>query len=111
MRSLLPQNYRGEKYVIWYWGTFREIGYFWKRKKNLVKEVREEFPQDDMLFELHLFRAINYLKKLKAEKWEIIEQLDVSNNLKIRFESLINWFLIHYNQDLILIWWVHIKKS
>lgn len=39
-----------------------------KEKKDLVKEIREEFPQDDMLFELHLFRAINYLKKLKAEK-------------------------------------------
>jgi len=39
-----------------------------KEKKDLVKEAREEFPNDDMLFELHLFRAINYLKKLKAEK-------------------------------------------
>ena len=39
-----------------------------KEKKKLVKQVREEFPQDDMLFELHLFRAINYLKKLKAKK-------------------------------------------
>ena len=34
-----------------------------KEKEELVKEVRAEFPEDDMLFELHLFRAINYLKK------------------------------------------------
>ena len=34
-----------------------------KEKEELVKEVRAEFPEDEMLFELHLFRAINYLKK------------------------------------------------
>jgi len=39
-----------------------------KEKEDLVKEVREEFPEDEMLFELHLFRAINYLKKLKTKK-------------------------------------------
>jgi hypothetical protein len=39
-----------------------------KEKEDLVKEVRAEFPEDEMLFELHLFRAINYLKKLKAQK-------------------------------------------
>jgi len=39
-----------------------------KEKEDLVKEVREEFPEDEMLFELHLFRAFNYLKKLKTKK-------------------------------------------
>jgi hypothetical protein len=39
-----------------------------KEKEDLVKEVREEFPEDEMLFELHLFRTINYLKKLKTKK-------------------------------------------
>ena len=39
-----------------------------KEKDDLIKEVREEFPEDEMLFELHLFRAINYLKKLKTKK-------------------------------------------
>jgi hypothetical protein len=39
-----------------------------KEKEELIKEVREEFPDDEMLFELHVFRAINYLKKLKNKK-------------------------------------------
>ena len=39
-----------------------------KEKEELIKEVRAEFPEDEMLFELHLFQAINYLKKLKTQK-------------------------------------------
>ena len=38
-----------------------------KEKEVLLKELREEFPEDDMLFELHLFRAVQYLKKLKTK--------------------------------------------
>jgi len=38
-----------------------------QEKKDLIKEVREEFPQDEMLFELHLFRAITYSKKSKTK--------------------------------------------
>ena len=32
--------------------------------EELLKELKEEFPQDKMLFELHLYRAIQYLKKV-----------------------------------------------
>jgi len=39
-----------------------------KEKENLIRELRNEFPQDDMLFELHLFRAVQFLKKQKIEK-------------------------------------------
>ena len=39
-----------------------------KEKEELLKELREEFPEDDMLFELHLFRAVQYFKKLKTKK-------------------------------------------
>ena len=34
-----------------------------EEKGKLIKELREEFPQDEMLFELHLFRVIKFLKK------------------------------------------------
>ena len=39
-----------------------------KEKKKIITELREEFPQDDMLFELHLFRLVQYLKKQKMKK-------------------------------------------
>ena len=32
-------------------------------KENLIKELKDEFPQDEMMFELHLLRAVQYLKK------------------------------------------------
>lgn len=31
---------------------------------RLVKEVRQEFPDDDMMFELHLMRAIKAAAKI-----------------------------------------------
>ncbi len=34
-----------------------------EEKEKLIKELREEFPQDETLFELHLFRVITFLKK------------------------------------------------
>jgi hypothetical protein len=36
-----------------------------KEKEDLIQEVRDEFPQDEMLFELHLYRAVQFLKKKK----------------------------------------------
>ena len=39
-----------------------------KEKNQILTELREEFPQDEMLFELHLFRVIQYLKKQKIKK-------------------------------------------
>ena len=34
-----------------------------KEKEDLINELRNEFPEDDMLFELHLYRAVQFLKK------------------------------------------------
>lgn len=39
-----------------------------KEKEDLIKELRDEFPQDDMLFELHLFRVIQFLKKSENQQ-------------------------------------------
>ena len=36
-----------------------------EEKAKLIKELKEEFPQDEMLFELHLFRMVKFLKKAK----------------------------------------------
>jgi hypothetical protein len=34
-----------------------------KEKEDIIKELHDEFPQDEMLFEIHLFRLVKYLKK------------------------------------------------
>jgi len=39
-----------------------------EEKENIIKELREEFPQDDLLFELHLYRMIQFLKKERLNK-------------------------------------------
>jgi len=39
-----------------------------KEKNKIITELNEEFPQDEMLFELHLFRIVQYLKKQKMKK-------------------------------------------
>ena len=39
-----------------------------KEKEDIIKELRDEFPQDEMLFELHLYRVAKYLKKKKSKK-------------------------------------------
>lgn len=44
----------------------KELDLSKKEKEKLVDEVRNEFPQDDMLFELHLFRAVKFLKSRKT---------------------------------------------
>ena len=36
-----------------------------EEKEKLVQEVRKEFPDDDMLFELHIFRLVKYLNSRK----------------------------------------------
>ena len=47
---------------------FKDLNLTNKEKDDLIKELREEFPQDEMLFELHLFRAVQYLKKKEIIK-------------------------------------------
>ncbi len=36
-----------------------------KEKIKVITELKEEFPQDEMLFELHLFRILQHMKKEK----------------------------------------------
>ncbi len=36
-----------------------------EEKEKLIQEVRKEFPDDDMLFELHIFRLVKYLNSRK----------------------------------------------
>ena len=36
-----------------------------EEKKELIHDLKKEFPNDDMLFELHLFRIVQYLKNRK----------------------------------------------
>ena len=38
-----------------------------KEKDKLIKDLKMEFPYDDMLFELHLFRIVQYLNNRKIE--------------------------------------------
>ena len=35
---------------------------------DFFRKLKEEFPQDEMLFELHFFRAVQYLKKKQLLK-------------------------------------------
>lgn len=37
-------------------------------KKKIIQDLKEDFPDDDMLFELHLFRVVQYLNKKKVDK-------------------------------------------
>ena len=37
-----------------------------EEKKKIIQDLKKEFPNDDMLFELHLFRIVQYLKKRKV---------------------------------------------
>ncbi len=46
----------------------KELNLSKEEKENLINELREEFPKDEMLFELHLFRAVQFLKKQKKLK-------------------------------------------
>ncbi|MHA1148474.1 MAG: hypothetical protein ACTSR8_09525 [Promethearchaeota archaeon] len=39
-----------------------------KERTETINELKKEFPQDEMLYELHLFRIIQYLKKKKTKK-------------------------------------------
>lgn len=39
-----------------------------EEKEKLIKEVRDEFPDDEMLFELHLYRIVQHLKKNPKDK-------------------------------------------
>ncbi len=42
---------------------FKKVKLTEKEKSQLIKEVRAEFPDDAMMFELHRIRAINRLEK------------------------------------------------
>jgi len=69
LKFWLHQSYRGEKNMLYdIENLMNEAKLSEKEKKMIITELREEFPQDEMLFELHLFRMIQYLKKQKMKK-------------------------------------------
>jgi len=45
----------------------KELNLSDEKKEKIIREVRMEFPDDEMLFELHLFRTVQYLKKQKNQ--------------------------------------------
>ena len=69
LKSWLHQSYRGEKNMLYdIENLMKEAQLSEEEKKKIISELKEEFPQDEMLFELHLFRVIQYLKKQKMKK-------------------------------------------
>lgn len=39
-----------------------------KEKEKLIQEIKDEFPNDEMLFELHLYRAVKYFAEIQGKK-------------------------------------------
>ena len=56
-------NYRGFKMLYDAEILLRELDITDKEKKKIIQDLKIEFPNDDMLFELHLFCIVQYLKK------------------------------------------------
>lgn len=46
----------------------KELGISQKEYEELEKTVRKEFPKDDMMFQLHLLRALKSISPKKAEE-------------------------------------------
>ncbi len=44
---------------------FKKVKLTERQKAELIQEVRLEFPNDEMMFELHLMRAVHHLEKGK----------------------------------------------
>lgn len=65
---MLHQNYRGDKMLYNIENLLEELNLTKKEKEDLIQELRDEFPQDEMLFELHLYRAVQFFKKQKKIK-------------------------------------------
>lgn len=38
-----------------------------EEKKRIISELKRDFPDDEMLFEIHLFRVVQYLKKKRSK--------------------------------------------
>lgn len=38
-----------------------------KEKEKLIQEIKDEFPNDEMLFELHLYRAVKYFTEIQGK--------------------------------------------
>jgi len=64
---LPPQNYRGVIMLYNIETLLKDLNLTDKEKADLIKELRDEFPQDEMLFELHLYRVVQFLKKQKTK--------------------------------------------
>lgn len=47
---------------------FKDLNLTNEEKEKIIKELRDEFPQDDLLFELHLYRMVQFLKQEKINE-------------------------------------------
>ena len=67
LKFLPHQNCRGDNMLYDIEILLENLDLTNKEKEDLISELRNEFPQDDMLFELHLFRAVQFLKNKKSK--------------------------------------------
>ena len=65
LKFSLHQSYRGINMLYDIEELLKEVNLSDKEKEEIIKDIKDEFPQDEMLFELHLFRVIQFLKKQK----------------------------------------------
>lgn len=63
-----PRIIRGEIILYNINGLLEDLKLSKEEKEKLILEVRDEFPDDEMLFELHLYRTVQYLKKKPKDK-------------------------------------------
>jgi len=59
-------NYRGFKMLYDVEILLKDLDITDEEKKKIIQDLKNEFPNDEMLFELHLFRIVQYLKKRKV---------------------------------------------
>jgi len=65
----------------------KESGLSDKVIKKLEKEVREEFPTDEMMYELHLMRAIESEKNKGLTIKEKVKKLQAKGNATLRSQG------------------------
>jgi hypothetical protein len=46
-----------------------------EEKKKIVQDVRNDFPDDEMLFELHLIRVVHHRREKSSEKLENLQEI------------------------------------
>ena len=83
MRLSPPLNYKEAKtmgYMFDIGKIIKESGLSHELIQKLEKEIRQEFPTDEMMYELHLMRAIDYEKNKGLTSDEKIRRLKEKRN-------------------------------